>query len=42
MVKRLKQIRDIIYFVLDLLTGYRPVNMQLYRFIEKLDLLRVD
>ena len=31
MMKRLRQIRDAIYFVLDLLTGYRPVKyIQLY------------
>ena len=26
MMKRLRQIRDAIYLVLDLLTGYRPVK----------------
>lgn len=29
-LKRLRQIRDAIYFVLDLLTGHRPIKMQLY------------
>lgn len=42
MMKRLRQIRDAIYFALDLLTCGWSVNMQQYRIIEQHDLLRVD